>query len=257
MPSEAHSQVAAEIRQLAGEGRYHGRASELVKMFGVPLTPDGVRVVDEALATMGLATKPQLNADKPKQDVIVVVVAALPDTPIATGSEPEATAAPGWYPDPAAPATRRYWDGGAWTDEWSEPARDDPPTLGQTVSNTDMPTAVAWLGLAIIIVGSIGPWATAPLASISGTDGDGKITIGAAVLGALLLLIRARAGVLLLALVALAVGIYDAIHIHKVVARTTFFGAQVDHVGWGVYAVIAGAVIAFAGAWQAMARSRH
>ena len=28
------------------------------------------------------------------------------------------TIEPGWYPDPADPATQRYWDGGAWTEIW-------------------------------------------------------------------------------------------------------------------------------------------
>jgi hypothetical protein len=32
------------------------------------------------------------------------------------GSQPAATAAPGWYPDPSDPARRRYWDGATWTD---------------------------------------------------------------------------------------------------------------------------------------------
>jgi hypothetical protein len=43
-----------------------------------------------------------------------------------------------------------------------------------------------------------------------------------------------------------AVGIYDAIHIHHVAAQVRFGGVQLDHVGWGVYVVVAGAVIALA-----------
>ena len=36
------------------------------------------------------------------------------------------TTPPGWYPDPTAPGTERYWDGTAWTDH-SRPVAVAPP----------------------------------------------------------------------------------------------------------------------------------
>lgn len=34
-------------------------------------------------------------------------------------ASPRSAAAPGWYPDPAKIATRRYWDGARWTHQVS------------------------------------------------------------------------------------------------------------------------------------------
>ena len=45
-------------------------------------------------------------------------------------------------------------------------------------------------------------------------------------------------------MILLGLGIFEAIHIHKHVAKLTLFGQQVAHVGWGVYALIAGATVA-------------
>lgn len=38
------------------------------------------------------------------------------------------TPPPGWYPDPAAPATERWWDGSAWTEHRRTPPPPNPPT---------------------------------------------------------------------------------------------------------------------------------
>lgn len=48
-------------------------------------------------------------------------------------------AEPGWYEDPTAPDSRRYWDGSAWADE---PPRKRPPLWG-------------WLILAVVLIGAI------------------------------------------------------------------------------------------------------
>lgn len=157
MPSDGHSQVAAQIRELAAKGRYHGRAVELVKLFGVPFTVDGVRVAADALASLGLETKPAISVDEPNRDVTVVIAAALPDTPAGSGIDASASAkaAPGWYPDPAAPATRRYWDGEAWTDEWSAPETSIPipgPVARPKRSGRVWPAAV------LLVLGAVGLW---------------------------------------------------------------------------------------------------
>jgi hypothetical protein len=114
-----------------------------------------------------------------------------------------------------------------------------PLTAGVTASGV-----TCALGFAAVIIGSIGPWATSPLSSASGFTGDGKITAIAAVIGIFLIFRKAPRTATLMALVALGIGIYDAIHINERLRNVTLLGAQIDHVGWGVYVVIGGAVIA-------------
>lgn len=74
MPSEDHARIAAHARFLAAHGRYHGKASELVKTFSVPFTVEGIQQVEEALASQGLETVPRLSVDAPKAHVIVMIV---------------------------------------------------------------------------------------------------------------------------------------------------------------------------------------
>ncbi|WP_082480986.1 DUF2510 domain-containing protein [Rathayibacter sp. Leaf299] len=42
-------------------------------------------------------------------------------------------AAPGWYPDPTQPATQRYWDGTAWTEQRA-PLAPPRPTNGMAIA---------------------------------------------------------------------------------------------------------------------------
>jgi hypothetical protein len=121
----------------------------------VPFTADGVRVAADALASLGLETKPPLSVEKPNRDVTVVIAAALPDTPPAAVADPNAKAAPGWYPDPASPATRRYWDGGAWTDEWSAP-ETSIPTPGPVAKPTRKRRV--WPAGILLVIGAVGLW---------------------------------------------------------------------------------------------------
>jgi hypothetical protein len=50
------------------------RASQLVELFGLDYTAEGIREVDVALAHVGLAPKPALSADKPNRQTVVVIV---------------------------------------------------------------------------------------------------------------------------------------------------------------------------------------
>lgn len=74
MPSDALVRVAANTRKLVSKGRYHGKASELVKTFGVEFTADGLAQVEDALATQGLASVPKLSLDNPKAQVVVKII---------------------------------------------------------------------------------------------------------------------------------------------------------------------------------------
>lgn len=125
-------------------------------------------------------------------------------------------------------------------------------TVGEFVSSNTVMAAGISLGLVLCVVASIAPWATSQVDSASGLDGDGRITIGIAALALVLLLVRDSAPALAtLSLILVGFGIFEAIHIHDKVSKVTLFGQQVVHVGWGVYVLIAGGVLAFLGSWQA------
>jgi hypothetical protein len=129
--------------------------------------------------------------------------------------------------------------------------RGRPRTVGELVSSTSVPTACVFLGLILCIIASVAPWATSPVVTADGTDGDGKITIAIAAIGLIVLFARGSARTLMvLSLILVGFGVFEAIHIHDTVSGVTLFGQQVADVGWGVYALIAGSVIAFAGSWQ-------
>ena len=109
---------------------------------------------------------------------------------------------------------------------------------------------VCLAGLVALAVGSVGPWVTAVFVSASGTQGDGKLTLIAAGLGALFLLPGRGTAILtaLLALGGLGVAIYDIVHVSQKAQDLTINGTQIAHVGWGLYVCAGGAAIAFIGA---------
>jgi hypothetical protein len=129
-----------------------------------------------------------------------------------------------------------------------------PTTVGQAFGQMTLDTAALVGGAVLIAIGSVGPWATSPLTSASGTSGDGVITLIAAVLIAGAALFTASRGLLgLLIVVAGGVGIYDLIHEHNKLQSVTLGGVQIDHVGWGLYVVVVGALIALGGLVKRMA----
>ena len=72
-----------------------------------------------------------------------------------------------------------------------EPAPNAKPrTLGELISRTTLPTACIFIGLVVCVIASVAPWATSPINSVAGIDGDGKITIGIAALALVILLVR-------------------------------------------------------------------
>jgi hypothetical protein len=44
-------------------------------------------------------------------------------------SSAQAAPPPGWYPDPANAAARRYWDGSAWTQQIAAGVQPTPPSV--------------------------------------------------------------------------------------------------------------------------------
>src|SRR4051794_33541752 len=118
------------------------------------------------------------------------------------------------------------------------------PTVGNAVSALSVQAALALLGGIIMVAGSLGPWATAGFISISGTQGDGKITLvaGAAAIIFTVLMSAHKGGALSAAMAVLAAlvgggaGVVDLKNV-----QNKLQGLGVGSVGWGLYAVIAGA----------------
>jgi len=116
-----------------------------------------------------------------------------------------------------------------------------------------MPMRALWAGasLAVMVVGAVGPWATALGTTIHGTDGgrDGWYVIGAAGVSALLLLIYARARrwwllvIPLLAGLGMSVGVaYDLVDIRTRFAGSVLGGNELISADWGIYLALAGSV---------------
>jgi hypothetical protein len=128
--------------------------------------------------------------------------------------------------------------------------RRSGPTLAEVLGKVRVSTAAAALGFTVAAIGSIGPWATVlGLLSVDGTAGDGRITLGLAVFAVLALVIGRGASVAsaIAALVALAIGVVaviDLVDLDHVTTSPTVGDAV--SAGWGLYAVLAGAVIALA-----------
>ena len=117
-------------------------------------------------------------------------------------------------------------------------------TVGQTLGTLRLIDAIAALGFIVVAAGSVAPWATTILGSLSGFNGDGKITGGLAVAGLTLLMVRWLPLASLAGLAALGVGLYDLLRLHHAVHDAVLFGAHIAQVGSGPYAVVAGGVVA-------------
>jgi hypothetical protein len=134
-----------------------------------------------------------------------------------------------------------------------------PTTLGDIFGQIRLTTAIAVVGLVGVIVGSLGPWITTVLGSLPGYRGDGRISLGCAIVAILLLIVPVRQQAKLPATVlaflftigAVATAGYDAIHISWATTKVTLFGHQLATTGWGVLAAAAWGGIALAAiAWS-------
>ncbi|HLG12895.1 MAG TPA: zinc ribbon domain-containing protein [Dehalococcoidia bacterium] len=108
------------------------------------------------------------------------------------------------------------------------------------------PQVVALLAFAGVAIGSFLAWARVGIFSVSGTAGDGTITlIGAVVGGAMVAVAKSRWPIVVAALIGFgcaAVGIYDAINIAEIAGENdSIFTASV---GEGLYLVIIAGVVA-------------
>jgi hypothetical protein len=90
---------------------------------------------------------------------------------------------------------------------------------------------VAGIGIALMLAGSLGPWADV-------ANRDGLITLALAVIAAVLLRLRVRLAVIGCATVALTVVLYDLLAIGDADGVT---------VGWGLWVCLAGTLVLAAG----------
>jgi hypothetical protein len=130
----------------------------------------------------------------------------------------------------------------------SERLRADHPGMR---ANERVDNAFWWavVSAALIVVGSLGPWGKGlnGLVTVSGVDGDGKITLICGLLAAGVLVFEARGTVdrtllallVPLALIAATVGVVD---IAKVLGTQTsgspLFKGDIVSPGWGIWLVI-------------------
>jgi len=177
----------------------------------------------------------------------------------------------GWYPDGSGKS--RWWDGSQWTDHFHTPEPQSVASVATAQATTPAATpstptlvsdhvSLAILGLAVcalVLVGSLGPWATAAGQSVNGTaDGaDGVITLVCAVLAAGTVLataylaaglprIIAQWATVVLGLAVTVTGIIDVSDVNS----SGFVSA-----GWGLWLVVlAGVVLVVVGVLLALLR---
>jgi hypothetical protein len=109
---------------------------------------------------------------------------------------------------------------------------------------------------AAVVVGSLMPWISVATAfgsvSVSGTEGDGVITLGAGIVAAVLSALRRRlAALIVFALTALVAG-YDVVTVSQQAEDVTTDYVRAS-VGWGLWLTLAGAVAGFILAWASAA----
>jgi hypothetical protein len=192
-----------------------------------------------------------------------------------------------WQADPTGRHQYRYWDGTRWTDHVADdgvtavdPVLAPPPVVPPAPAPVPVtpaaPTASTagarsgWrpgtiamvVGALVLAVGSIGPWAEISAGffsqSVNGTDGDGTITLVAAILILVIAVVtastNAKSGLVVIALLAAMIaggtGIIDAIDVRNRASDLADVTRFADaHVGWGLWATIGGAAVALVGAF--------
>lgn len=98
------------------------------------------------------------------------------------------------------------------------------------------------------MVGSVAPWATTALANKSGTSGDGVLTLGLAIIGTLVVLVRPSGSRWLIVatvcgIIAALIGGYDIRSVSQETAELFGRSVHIVSVGWGLWVTTAGAVV--------------
>ncbi|MDI9980022.1 hypothetical protein [Rhodococcus sp. IEGM 1307] len=134
-----------------------------------------------------------------------------------------------------------------------------PPRPPSPLPVNYMPNIVAGLVACLaIVVGSLGPWVTSFGFGVAGTEGDGKVTLMLAAVGAAALFaIYARGGFTkfgdrwiapVVGVVVLVIGIVDAMDVNG--NEVEFMNTMVSTgVGWGLWVVLLSAAALSASSW--------
>ncbi|WP_155773141.1 hypothetical protein [Rhodococcus opacus] len=112
---------------------------------------------------------------------------------------------------------------------------------------------VAWIASVVVIVGSVGPWATSGIFSLPGTHGDGKYTLALGGVAAVVLLIKSAMTnrwplvvAALMGFLCLIVGVVDIASVSSFISDEDRQGGVVS-VGWGLWMVVVGTVLLVVG----------
>jgi hypothetical protein len=149
---------------------------------------------------------------------------------------------PGWYQD--ANGATRYWDGHEWTEHVAHPPA--PPAPAPALAPAVKRLAAFWWAIAAavaLIVGGIGPWATAlRVVEVSGTrGGDGWLVVGAGLVAIVVLFASPNdAGPVVGLLGGIGGAIVGIVDLSDIQSR----GALVEP-AWGIYVVLIGAAALF------------
>lgn len=145
---------------------------------------------------------------------------------------------------------------------WQQPWQHTSPLVPDQGATPRKGAGWATLaGAAVIALGSFLPWASVQLVGpIYGTDGDGVITLGVAVLVAVLGLLAGLgkgrawmfAAAIFLGLIAAGIGAYDLSNISSFVS-----GESMASLGAGLPIIIAGALIVLGGSFFGLVRGRR
>lgn len=129
-------------------------------------------------------------------------------------------------------------------------SEERPLTVGDALARTRVAVAVAFLAALAVIGGSLGPWLSTTLGSVSGVHGhaDGWVTLAAGALSALALVAAqgrrwGTAVAVPCLLAALGVSGFDGSRLVYATSKLTIFGYHIVGVGWGVYLTAAAAAI--------------
>jgi hypothetical protein len=151
-------------------------------------------------------------------------------TPPTPPPAPAAAHPAGWYPD--AHGAMRWWDGEDWTDDVAPPPAPPAP---RTTARRPPAFWCAIAGAALMVAGGLGPWATTlRVVDVSGTEGDGVLVIGAALLALAVLVVSPRDAAPVVALLAgIGGAIVGFVDLADINSRGSF-----ARPAWGIYMVL-------------------
>jgi len=108
-----------------------------------------------------------------------------------------------------------------------------------------------------ILIGSLGPWTTFAFGSVSGMQGDGRITVVLALIAGCLLLMRwGLTAAVVVAAISAIVSVYDVINVST--STQEIFGREVHlvDVGWGLWVAALGSVVLLVSSYLFRAETR-